>query len=145
MTRESEPNKLPLLPPLSALCALLASLVCLAWFGPAHPVQAGQLGQVAQPAVATSSLASGSSVALVAASSTTQVFYGFCVRETAAGTAVINFRNGAVIGAPVIFTLSLVANESRSEWFAAGLPGAAGIYVERVSGTTDVIAYTGAY
>lgn len=67
---------------------------------------------------------------------------GFSAEETAAGTATVILHNGTGTGDAVTYTFSLAAGESRGEWFGPdGIASAAGIYLERVTGTTRVVVF----
>jgi hypothetical protein len=67
---------------------------------------------------------------------------GFSAEETAAGTATVILHNGTGTGDAVTYTFSLAAGESRGEWFGPdGIASAAGIYLERVTGTTRVVVH----
>jgi len=68
---------------------------------------------------------------------------GFAARETtAAAGAVFNIRRGTAASDPIMAPVTLGVNESVREWYGPdGLAADAGIYLDRVSGTTQVVGY----
>lgn len=71
---------------------------------------------------------------------------GVAVRETAGSAAVVTFYDGTSTAGTRLLSISLAANESVREWFGdRGIAvSASGIFVDRVSGTTEHTVYTGA-
>jgi DNA uptake protein ComE-like DNA-binding protein len=70
---------------------------------------------------------------------------GYSVREAAAtpAAAVVRFRSGATVaGTPLGAGVSLAPGESVREWFGpAGINVPTAVFLERVSGTTEVTVY----
>lgn len=69
---------------------------------------------------------------------------GFSVRESASTPAVATFRlvNGETVQAPqVVLPVELGANESTSDWFGDGIACPAGITIDIIAGTVDLIIY----
>lgn len=71
---------------------------------------------------------------------------GFAVRETTnqdGASAQIRFRDGAdATGAPLGSGITLAQNESIRDWFGpAGIAVTSRLFLERVSGTTEVTVY----
>jgi hypothetical protein len=82
----------------------------------------------------------------VAPADATGRLMGYAVRETtgtAGATALVRFRSGTTAaGTPLGAGVSLVANESVREWFAPnGITVPTAVFLERVSGTTEVTVY----
>ena len=69
---------------------------------------------------------------------------GFAVRETTgSGPAMILLRYGTSVAGPPLTIVSLGAYESAREWYGPdGINAAAGIYLERTSGSTQVTVYS---
>lgn len=68
---------------------------------------------------------------------------GFSAQETTASAgASLIFRNGTSNSGNGLYGVTLGANESRGEWFGPqGIACAGGLWLERVSGTTQVYAH----
>jgi hypothetical protein len=69
---------------------------------------------------------------------------GFSVRETTGtAAAVLNLHHGTSNAGPILVTVSLGASESAREWYGPdGIAAASGIYLDRVSGTSQVSVYS---
>ncbi len=66
-------------------------------------------------------------------------YLGFSARETAGAAAVFSIHNGTGNGDPILDSISLAANESRSEWYGeSGIASAGGIWLQRISGSSQV-------
>ena len=64
---------------------------------------------------------------------------GYTVRETATAAATLNIEHGTANSSPVLGAENLAASASVSRWFGPqGLPCASGIWIERLTGTTQV-------
>lgn len=64
---------------------------------------------------------------------------GWSVRETAAGVATLNIQHGAASATPIMAAINLAAAGSASEWYGPqGLPCSGGVWIERLTGTTQV-------
>lgn len=64
---------------------------------------------------------------------------GYSVRETAAGVATLNIQHGAASATPIMAAENLAAAGSVVRWFGPqGLPCGSGIWIERLTGTTQV-------
>ena len=64
---------------------------------------------------------------------------GYSVRETAAAVATLNIEHGTANSAPIMAAINLAASASAVQWFGPqGLPCAGGIWIERLTGTTQV-------
>lgn len=64
---------------------------------------------------------------------------GYSVRETAAGAATLNLEHGTANSSPVLAAINLAASASETKWFGPqGLPCSSGIWVERLTGSTQV-------
>ncbi len=64
---------------------------------------------------------------------------GISVTEGAAGAAVVNIEHGATTSSPVMVSFKLLASTGKEIWFGPqGLPCSGGVYVERISGNTEV-------
>lgn len=69
---------------------------------------------------------------------------GFMLAEQAAATAEFRIMHGATVGgATNLYTVKLASGESTSEWMGiVGIACAAGLTIDRVSGTADVTLFT---
>jgi hypothetical protein len=70
---------------------------------------------------------------------------GFACAETAGTPAVaeLNLRHGADVSGAILVPVKLLANESRADWFGPdGIAVASGIFLDRVSGTTQITVFT---
>jgi hypothetical protein len=68
---------------------------------------------------------------------------GFSVGETAGATAVVTLRNGDANGDPAVAHISLAANGAQIVIFPdGGIPCPDGVWVDRESGTTELVLYT---
>ena len=68
---------------------------------------------------------------------------GVSVRETAAGVATLNIEHGIANSSPIMIPINLAAAGSVTLWFGSqGLPCAGGIWIERLTGTTQVVLIT---
>jgi hypothetical protein len=68
---------------------------------------------------------------------------GVSVRETAAGVATLNIEHGIANSSPIMLPINLAAAESKTLWFGPqGIPCASGIWIERLTGTTQVVLIT---
>lgn len=64
---------------------------------------------------------------------------GYSIRETAAAVATLNIEHGTANSSPVLAAENLAAAGSVVRWFGPqGLPCASGIWIERLTGTTQV-------
>lgn len=64
---------------------------------------------------------------------------GYSVRETAAGVATLNIEHGTANSSPIMAAINLAAAGSDIQWFGPqGLPCSSGIWIERLTGTTQV-------
>lgn len=64
---------------------------------------------------------------------------GLSVRETAGAVATLNIEHGTANSSPVLAAINLAAAGSTVLWFGPqGLPCASGIWIERLTGTTQV-------
>lgn len=64
---------------------------------------------------------------------------GLSIRETAAGVATLNIEHGTANSSPIMAAVNLAAAGSIMYWFGPqGLPCAGGIWIERLTGTTQV-------
>ena len=64
---------------------------------------------------------------------------GLSVRETAGAVATLNIEHGAAASSPIVDAINLAAAGSITHWFGPqGLPCSSGVYVERLTGTTQV-------
>lgn len=68
---------------------------------------------------------------------------GFSITETAGAVASLSIQESAANDTTKeLFGITLLANESRSEWFGDhGIPCPAGIWVERITGTTRITIF----
>lgn len=103
------------------------------------PVRDPSLG----PATAADAGTGSGDVAVAAAAAGLRLM-GFSARETtAAAGAVFNLRHGTAVTDPILVTVTLGANESSREWYGPdGLAAPSGIFLDRVSGTSQVIGYS---
>lgn len=68
---------------------------------------------------------------------------GVSVRETAAGVATLNIEHGIANSSPIMAPINLAAAGSISLWFGpGGLPCSSGIWIERLTGSTQVVLIT---
>lgn len=81
-------------------------------------------------------------VAAVAPTSNLRLL-GFSVLETAGAVASLSIQESASNDTTKeLLAVSLLANESRSEWFGEhGIPCSGGIWIERITGTTRVVIH----
>lgn len=64
---------------------------------------------------------------------------GYSVRETAAAAATLNIEHGTANSSPVMAAINLAASAGDVQWFGPqGLPCSGGIWIERLTGTTQV-------
>ena len=64
---------------------------------------------------------------------------GYSVRETAAAVATLNLEHGTANSSPVLAAINLAASVTKDAWFGPqGLPCEGGIWIERLTGTTQV-------
>lgn len=64
---------------------------------------------------------------------------GLSVRETAAAAATLNIEHGTANSSPIMDAINLAASSSTTHWFGPqGLPCSGGIWIERLTGTTQV-------
>ena len=64
---------------------------------------------------------------------------GWSVRETAAAVATLNIQHGAASATPIMAAINLAAAGSDKAWYGPqGLPCAGGVWIERLTGTTQV-------
>jgi hypothetical protein len=80
----------------------------------------------------------------VAPADATGRLLGFSVRETTGSAgAQVRFRSGTTVsGSPLGAGVTLAANESVREWFAPhGILVPTAVFVERVSGSTEVVVF----
>lgn len=94
------------------------------------------------PATATDAGTGTGDVAITAAATGLRLM-GFSARETTGiAGAVFNLRHGVASTDPILVTVSLGANESAREWYGPdGLAAASGIWLDRVSGTSQIVGY----
>lgn len=79
-----------------------------------------------------------------AVSASAKDYRGFTVRETAGATAVlVIYDNASTNSGTILENIGLLANESRSEFYPAGVKTSNGIYVDIVSGTVAGSVRTG--
>jgi hypothetical protein len=68
---------------------------------------------------------------------------GLSVRETAGAVATLNIEHGTANSSPIMAAINLASAGSTVLWFGPqGLPCEAGIWIERLTGTTQVILIT---
>lgn len=68
---------------------------------------------------------------------------GYSIRETAGAAAVVSLRHGTADTDPPIAHESLAANGAITRFFGPdGITVPAGVFVERVSGSTELTLYT---
>lgn len=67
---------------------------------------------------------------------------GFSITETNDADAKVNIHKGTANTDPLLFSVTLAPSESAREYFAFGIKSAGGIYIDRVSGATDVTLFT---
>jgi hypothetical protein len=64
---------------------------------------------------------------------------GYSVRETAAAVATLNIEHGTANSSPKMAVINLAASVTKDAWFGPqGLPCEGGIWIERLTGTTEV-------
>ena len=64
---------------------------------------------------------------------------GYSVRETAGAVATLNIEHGTANSSPVMAAINLAAAGSAVQWFGPqGLNCASGVWIERLTGTTQV-------
>jgi hypothetical protein len=64
---------------------------------------------------------------------------GLSVRETAGAVATLNIEHGTANSSPIMDAINLAAAGTVTHWFGPqGLPCAGGIWIERLTGTTQV-------
>jgi hypothetical protein len=64
---------------------------------------------------------------------------GLSIRETAGAVATLNIEHGTANSSPILAAVNLAAAGSIMYWFGPqGLPCEAGVWVERLTGTTQV-------
>ena len=87
-------------------------------------------------------VAAGTADAQGVAAATPLTLLGYSVRETAGAAATAILRRGTDnTGVPLAF-ISLAANGAETVWFDAGVAADAGIYVDRLTGTTHFSLHT---
>lgn len=92
---------------------------------------------MAQQTIAAASAAGTTSVQSYTGEGT---FRGFSCRETASSTARVEFRDGTTDTGALLFTVTLVAGESRSEGpWTVGIRFRTGLRIVKPSGTTEVV------
>jgi len=90
----------------------------------------------------TEATANTTDVALLGATQRLRLL-GVMVRETAGAVATLNIEHGTANSSPIMVPINLAAAESKVIWFGfPGLPCASGLWLERLTGTTQVIAIT---
>lgn len=100
-------------------------------------------GGIMVAATAVEVVSGTGNVAAVAATAGLRLL-GYAIRESGApaATATVYFRNGALVGDPLIDPVVLAPGESTREWFGPqGKAAASGIFVHRVSGTTHMTVH----
>jgi hypothetical protein len=71
-----------------------------------------------------------------------QQLWGFGMRETAASTATVEFRDGSASGKLLAPQINLIASQLIVPWlFQVGIISANGVFVRVVSGAVEVIVY----
>lgn len=90
----------------------------------------------------TTLAANTTDVAAVAATPNLRLL-GISVIETASATASLSIQESASNDTTKeLLAITLLANESRSEWFGEhGIPCPGGIWIERITGTTRVVIH----
>jgi hypothetical protein len=77
------------------------------------------------------------------AANTTLRLMGYSIKETAGAVATLSLLNGASSGGTAVAHVNLAAAGSIQQWFGPqGIPCPAGVWIERLTGTTAVILYT---
>lgn len=104
------------------------------------------LGKIAGAASAVSYGSGTTNQAPVAPADATGRLMGYAIRETTGtqgATAQVKFRSGTTVsGTPLGSGVTLVANESVREWFGpAGITVPTAVFLERISGNTEVTVY----
>ncbi len=68
---------------------------------------------------------------------------GYSIKETAAAVATMSLLHGASSAGTALVHLNFAASASSTQWFGPqGIPCAAGVWIERLTGSTAVILYT---
>ena len=68
---------------------------------------------------------------------------GYSIKETAGAVATLSLHNGASASGAALAYVNLAAAGSTTVWFGPqGIPSAAGVWIERLTGTTAVILHT---
>ena len=76
------------------------------------------------------------------AAAANQRLMGYTIRETAAAVATVNLCHGTA-NTTIIAGENLAASTTVNRWFGPqGLPAEAGVYIERLTGTTQVVLIT---
>lgn len=67
---------------------------------------------------------------------------GYSIRETAAAVATVDISHGGAAGT-IIAAENLAASVSVFRWFGSeGIPVSSGVWIERLTGTTQVVIIT---
>lgn len=91
-------------------------------------------------AVITAAVASNTTD--VAATGAAGTLFGYSIHETAAAAASLVIRDGASNAGGAISYISLASNESVRDWFGPqGIKITTGIWIERVTGTTELTVW----
>jgi hypothetical protein len=87
--------------------------------------------------------AAGTGDAQITSSGFSRLF-GYSITETAAAVATAVIRNGtSTSGAPLAY-IGLPASGAQTVWFGPqGIAAPLGIFLDRVTGTTQVVVYVG--
>lgn len=88
--------------------------------------------------------AAGTADAALVPAGAGQRLVGFSCREAAATAAAAAFvlRHGASAAGPPLLYVNLAADESVRDWYGPdGIDCPLGVYVDRESGTTEVVVY----
>ena len=98
------------------------------------------------PAACTpNTITSGTGDTAVVAATAGLRLMGFACQEDAGTPAAASFylRHGDDATDPILIPVKLAASESRADWFGPdGIAAASGIYLDRVTGTTQVTVFT---
>jgi hypothetical protein len=98
-----------------------------------------------QAAATSTNAASGTADAQMIAATPSLRLVGFTAKENAGSPALAEFilRNGTSTAGTPVAHVKLGAGESVRDWFGpGGISVAAGVYLDRISGTTDVTIHT---
>lgn len=101
---------------------------------------------LATPAATTpNTVASGTGDTAIVAATASLRLIGFACKEDAGSPAAAEFilRHGDDAADPILIPVKLAAGESRADWFGPdGIACASGIFLDRVTGTTQVTIFT---